>query len=229
MSTFTAARLPPCSAPRSAPCCRPSSSPACSTRCRRWKASGLDRRDLPDHPLPHHQPRHLLQGAGLCRPGASFMALLIAIPVLTLASACAAEEAGALKKPCGTAVTSTNIWHLGIKELRSLLARPDDAVPDRLHLQRADLHRRHGHARNACTGPPIAMVDEDRSPLSARIVDAFYPPTFMPPGASWAGRHGQGHGRRPLHLRARHSAQLPARRAGRARATPSSSTWTPPA
>jgi ABC-2 type transport system permease protein len=28
---------------------------------------------------------------------------------------------------------------------------------------------------------PIAIVDEDRSPLSTRIVDAFYPPYFMPP------------------------------------------------
>jgi ABC-2 type transport system permease protein len=28
---------------------------------------------------------------------------------------------------------------------------------------------------------PIAIVDEDRSPLSARITDAFYPPYFLPP------------------------------------------------
>ncbi len=28
---------------------------------------------------------------------------------------------------------------------------------------------------------PIAVVDEDRSPLSSRIVDAFYPPYFLPP------------------------------------------------
>ncbi len=28
---------------------------------------------------------------------------------------------------------------------------------------------------------PIAIVDDDRSPLSMRIVDAFYPPYFMPP------------------------------------------------
>src|SRR3546814_5362210 len=27
----------------------------------------------------------------------------------------------------------------------------------------------------------IAIVDEDRSPLSARITDAFYPPYFLPP------------------------------------------------
>ena len=28
---------------------------------------------------------------------------------------------------------------------------------------------------------PIAIVDEDRSQLSMRIIDAFYPPHFMPP------------------------------------------------
>jgi ABC-2 type transport system permease protein len=28
---------------------------------------------------------------------------------------------------------------------------------------------------------PSPIVDEDRSPLSQRIVGAFYPPHFMPP------------------------------------------------
>lgn len=73
-----------------------------------------------------------------------------------------------------------HVWHLGVKELRSLwrdrllllfvvwafsgaLYTAAKAAPDRLH-------------RAA-----IAVVDEDRSPLSQRIVGAFYPPTFMPP------------------------------------------------
>ena len=73
-----------------------------------------------------------------------------------------------------------NILHLGIKEMRSLLRDPMMAVlivfaftvsvylsatamPETLHKA------------------PIAIVDEDRSPLSTRIVDAFYPPYFMPP------------------------------------------------
>lgn len=73
-----------------------------------------------------------------------------------------------------------NILHLGIKELRSLLRDPmmivlivysftfsvysgATATPETLHKA------------------PIAIVDEDRSPLSTRIVDAFYPPHFMPP------------------------------------------------
>ena len=73
-----------------------------------------------------------------------------------------------------------NIWRLGIKELWSLWRDPvmlvlivytftasvytsASAMPETLH-----------HA-------PIAIVDQDQSPLSARITSAFYPPQFMPP------------------------------------------------
>ena len=73
-----------------------------------------------------------------------------------------------------------NIWRLGIKELWSLWRDPAmlvlivfsftasvytaaSAMPDTLHKA------------------PIAIVDEDQSPLSARVVSAFYPPQFMPP------------------------------------------------
>jgi len=77
-------------------------------------------------------------------------------------------------------MAAANILHLGTKELRSLLRDPimlvliaysftvgiyafAKAVPDTLH--------------NA----PISIVDEDRSQLSARIGDAFYPPLFLKP------------------------------------------------
>ncbi|MFN3886919.1 MAG: ABC transporter permease [Aquabacterium sp.] len=73
-----------------------------------------------------------------------------------------------------------HIWQLGLKELRSLwrerlllafvlwaftgaIYTAAKGAPDRLH--RA----------------PLAVVDEDRTPLSGRITEAFYPPTFMPP------------------------------------------------
>lgn len=73
-----------------------------------------------------------------------------------------------------------NIYRLGVKELWSLARDPmmlvlivvsftlmiytaATAMPETLH--------------NA----PIAVVDEDQSPLSARIVSAFYPPHFTPP------------------------------------------------
>ncbi|RKF18960.1 ABC transporter permease [Altericroceibacterium spongiae] len=73
-----------------------------------------------------------------------------------------------------------NIYRLGVKELWSLWRDPimlvlivftftfsvyssASSMPETLH--------------NA----PIAIVDEDRSPLSQRIVSAFYPPQFMQP------------------------------------------------
>jgi ABC-2 type transport system permease protein len=75
---------------------------------------------------------------------------------------------------------ATNIYRLGVKELWSLIRDPimlvliaytftvsvyaaATAMPETLH--------------NA----PIAIVDEDGSPLSARIASAFYPPYFLPP------------------------------------------------
>ncbi len=73
-----------------------------------------------------------------------------------------------------------NILHLGVKELWSLVRDPmmivlvvyaftlsiystSTALPDTLHQA------------------PIAIVDEDQSPLSQRIVNAFQPPLFLPP------------------------------------------------
>ncbi len=76
--------------------------------------------------------------------------------------------------------TLGNIYRLGVKELWSLWRDPmmlvlivysftfaiymaATAMPETMH--------------NA----PIAVVDEDRSQLSQRIISAFYPPQFMPP------------------------------------------------
>ncbi len=75
---------------------------------------------------------------------------------------------------------AANILHLGIKELRSLLRDPmmlvlifysftfsiytaATAMPETLHKA------------------PISIVDEDRSQLSLRIADAFFPPHFVSP------------------------------------------------
>ncbi|MBN8438079.1 MAG: ABC transporter permease [Candidatus Accumulibacter sp.] len=77
-------------------------------------------------------------------------------------------------------ISSKNVFRLGVKELWSLVRDPmllvliawtftvaiyvaATAMPDSLH--------------NA----PIAIVDEDASPLSARIVSSFYQPHFMTP------------------------------------------------
>lgn len=84
-----------------------------------------------------------------------------------------------------------NILHLGIKELRSLLRDPmllggvilaftvliyaaATAAPETLHKA------------------PIAIVDEDQSQLSQRIVSAFYPPAFMPPAMITASEVDRG-------------------------------------
>jgi ABC-2 type transport system permease protein len=73
-----------------------------------------------------------------------------------------------------------NVLHLGVKELWSLVRDPimlllivfsftvsiystASALPDTLYKA------------------PIAIVDEDQSPLSQRIVNAFQPPLFLPP------------------------------------------------
>jgi ABC-2 type transport system permease protein len=76
--------------------------------------------------------------------------------------------------------TVSNIFNLGVKELRSLMRDPimiflivyaltlniytaATAIPEVLHKA------------------PIAIVDEDQSALSKRITDAFYPPYFQAP------------------------------------------------
>ena len=73
-----------------------------------------------------------------------------------------------------------NIYRLGIKELWSLVRDPTmlvlivyvfsvsvytgaTAVPETLHMA------------------PVAVVNEDASPLAERIISAFYPPQFAPP------------------------------------------------
>jgi len=73
-----------------------------------------------------------------------------------------------------------NIFHLGVKELRSL-------GRDRLMLALI-LFSFTGQVYMTATGvpeslhkAPIAIVDEDRSPLSSRIANAFYPPHFLTP------------------------------------------------
>ncbi|KEF40839.1 MAG: membrane protein [Cyanobium sp. CACIAM 14] len=79
-----------------------------------------------------------------------------------------------------------NVWHLGLKELWSLAREPvllalivfaftlavvsaSTSLPDTLH------------------NTPIAIVDEDRSQLSSRLLDAFTPPQFLPPRRISAG------------------------------------------
>lgn len=73
-----------------------------------------------------------------------------------------------------------NVVQLGVKELRSL-ARDPVMLMLMLHAFSIAIYS----AATAMPEPlhkvPIAIVDEDHSPLSARLVDAFYLPYFLPP------------------------------------------------
>jgi len=76
----------------------------------------------------------------------------------------------------------TNIFRLGLKELRSLAA---DKV-----LLGLIVWAFSGAIYEAATGSsqqvhnaPVAIVDEDVSPLSARLAGALYPPYFRPPAS----------------------------------------------
>lgn len=77
-------------------------------------------------------------------------------------------------------MAASHILHLGIKELRSLLHDPillilivytfSFSIYAATTAQPETLHK-----------APIAVVDEDGSPLSGQIIGAFYPPHFTPP------------------------------------------------
>ncbi|MEW6728963.1 MAG: ABC transporter permease [Pseudomonadota bacterium] len=73
-----------------------------------------------------------------------------------------------------------NIGHLGIKELRSLLRDPMMLVLI-VYSFTFSIYTAATAMPETLQKAPIAIVDEDRSPLSARIVDGFMSPYFMPP------------------------------------------------
>ncbi|SDD61670.1 ABC transporter permease [Belnapia rosea] len=76
--------------------------------------------------------------------------------------------------------TLANALHLGVKELRSLLRDPIMLVLIG-HAFTLAIYTGAAAMPSAVNRATIAIVDEDRSPLSARIAAAFYPPTFLPP------------------------------------------------
>jgi ABC-2 type transport system permease protein len=73
-----------------------------------------------------------------------------------------------------------NVLHLGIKELRSLARDPIMLVLI-VYAFSFSIYTRATAMPETLNQAPIAVVDEDRSPLSWRIVGAFYPPYFLPP------------------------------------------------
>ncbi|WP_137126062.1 ABC transporter permease [Roseomonas sp. HF4] len=75
---------------------------------------------------------------------------------------------------------ATNILHLGVKELRSLLRDPIMLVLIVYSFTIA-IHAAATAMPETLSRAAIAIVDEDSSPVSSRIAGAFYPPWFLPP------------------------------------------------
>jgi len=73
-----------------------------------------------------------------------------------------------------------NIGQLGLKELRSLLRDPIMLVLI-VYAFSFSIYTAATAMPETLNKAPIAVIDEDRSPLSQHIIDALYPPYFMPP------------------------------------------------
>lgn len=76
--------------------------------------------------------------------------------------------------------TWLNIFHLGVKELRSL-GRDTLMLVLILFSFTVQVYLTATGMPESLHKAPIAIVDEDRSPLSSRIINAFYPPHFLTP------------------------------------------------
>jgi len=77
---------------------------------------------------------------------------------------------------------ATNVLHLGIKELRSLL-RDRILLTLVVYAFTLNLYVIGHSVIETLNNAPIAIVDEDRSQLSGRIAASFLPPHFMRPAA----------------------------------------------
>jgi ABC-2 type transport system permease protein len=75
---------------------------------------------------------------------------------------------------------TSNIYRLGIKELWSLVRDPTMLVLI-VYSFTFQIYIAATALPEGLSKVPIAIVDEDDSPLSARIISAIHPPQFMPP------------------------------------------------
>ncbi|MCK9511806.1 MAG: ABC transporter permease [Pigmentiphaga sp.] len=73
-----------------------------------------------------------------------------------------------------------NIYRLGVKELWSLWRDPIMLVLI-VFAFTFSVYSAASAIPETLNNAPIAIVDEDRTPLSQRIASAFYPPDFLPP------------------------------------------------
>ncbi len=85
-----------------------------------------------------------------------------------------------MRKPRLTAGFAANVYRLGIKELWSLIRDPIMLVLI-FYSFSFQVYIAATGIPDSLSKVPIAVVDEDDSPLSGRIVSALRPPQFMPP------------------------------------------------
>jgi ABC-2 type transport system permease protein len=76
--------------------------------------------------------------------------------------------------------TLANIFHLGVKEFRSLYRDPAMLALIAFAFS-LDIYIAAHAQPETLQRAPIAIVDEDRTPLSMRITDSLYPPYFQKP------------------------------------------------
>jgi ABC-2 type transport system permease protein len=76
--------------------------------------------------------------------------------------------------------TLANIFHLGIKEFSSLYRDPGMLVLIAFAFT-GGIYSAARSQPESLQNAPIAIVDEDRTPLSMRITDSLYPPYFQKP------------------------------------------------
>src|SRR6185369_5217058 len=75
---------------------------------------------------------------------------------------------------------SKNVIHLGVKEFWSL-ARDPMMLLLIVYAFTASIYSTASALPDSLHKAPIAIVDEDQSPLSQRIINAFQPPLFVSP------------------------------------------------
>jgi ABC-2 type transport system permease protein len=87
--------------------------------------------------------------------------------------------------------TFINIFHLGIKEFRSLYRDPAMLILIAFAFS-FDIYIAAKGQPETLQSAPVAIVDEDQTPLSMRIADSLYPPYFMSPVVTSQENASQG-------------------------------------
>src|SRR5690606_32202286 len=150
--------------------------------------------------LPHHLERHVFQGARLRRAGWVLPAAGGSDPGADRAVGAAAEEAGEMSaqpthqpkertpaptsppaptlKPSRRSTHLRNTWHLGVKEFHSL-ARDMALLFLIVFMFSVSIYADARAKPESLNRASIAVVDEDRSQLSTRMVAALQPPQFI--------------------------------------------------